>query len=404
MPALIKAGGEGLVFLHSTPRAGSTLLAAMLGGHSQMLCPPEPWILLPLVAVRRQRLLAVTAYDHSLAQQAIAEALPAEVVEEAIAAYATVAYNALLAKSAKSIFVDKTPRYYHILPELDRIFPAARRIWLKRSPLDVIASCKETWQLSVAELMGEPLSPYTFDVTVAQALLSSHFVPSGTGCLSITYEDLVREPLREVAKVCEWLGLGFEPAMVEYGRQGALMDEYRKATMGDRKVLDFEAAHCRSIGRWAEILEPSEVERVLQALGTDVFQALGYEEELERGLAFASINRATISASGKLPDLLERWASYGEASAIEADGLPDRQDVHYALVAHRYHEALKAAEERLTTINRLDALSAELRSQLEAKERVVEELAVAAEERLTAINRLDALSAELRMELERRNG
>jgi O-antigen biosynthesis protein len=47
---LIRPNGEGLVFLLSTPRAGSTLLAAMLGSHSRIACPPEPWLLLPLLA------------------------------------------------------------------------------------------------------------------------------------------------------------------------------------------------------------------------------------------------------------------------------------------------------------------------------------------------------------------
>ncbi|MBI4530372.1 MAG: sulfotransferase, partial [Candidatus Latescibacteria bacterium] len=45
--------GEHLIFLISQPRAGSTLLQRILGGHPDIHTVPEPWLMLhPLYALR----------------------------------------------------------------------------------------------------------------------------------------------------------------------------------------------------------------------------------------------------------------------------------------------------------------------------------------------------------------
>ena len=48
---MIDSLGENLVFLLGVPRSGTTLLSAMLDRHPQVLCPPEPWIMLALSAL-----------------------------------------------------------------------------------------------------------------------------------------------------------------------------------------------------------------------------------------------------------------------------------------------------------------------------------------------------------------
>src|SRR5215213_5664095 len=127
----------------------------MLGSHSQVLCPPEPWLLLPLLATRDDRLIVTAPYDHFLARKGLRDLLDDDDFDRAINAFAVSAYNSLLARAGKGIFVDKTPRYYQILPALDRLFPRAAQVWIRRNPLDVIASCKATWGLTIPELVGD---------------------------------------------------------------------------------------------------------------------------------------------------------------------------------------------------------------------------------------------------------
>ena len=54
-------------------------------------------------------------------------------------------YSRALEGSNKSHFLDKTPRYYFIIPELHRVFPEARYIILLRNPLAVLASILDSW-------------------------------------------------------------------------------------------------------------------------------------------------------------------------------------------------------------------------------------------------------------------
>src|SRR5436190_24327168 len=98
-------------FLVSTPRAGSTLLAAILNAHSQIHCPPELWVLLELLELRRPRGQRSSHFDSSLALKAMSEVLGREAIDRATRAFVGAAYGALLEPTGKPIVVDKTPRY-----------------------------------------------------------------------------------------------------------------------------------------------------------------------------------------------------------------------------------------------------------------------------------------------------
>src|SRR5437773_8601382 len=98
-PTIVAQSGQQPVFLLSTPRAGSTVLGAILGSHSQVLCPPEPWLLLPLVSLNSDQQLVTAAYDHHAARRAITEAVAPASLDGALRAYADAAYNSLLRPS-----------------------------------------------------------------------------------------------------------------------------------------------------------------------------------------------------------------------------------------------------------------------------------------------------------------
>ncbi len=49
------------------------------------------------------------------------------------------------ADNGETYFLDKTPRYYLIIPEIAQIFPDAKFIFLFRNPLQVISSVMKTW-------------------------------------------------------------------------------------------------------------------------------------------------------------------------------------------------------------------------------------------------------------------
>jgi hypothetical protein len=387
------ADGRELVFVLSTPRAGSTLLGAMLGSHSQVLCPPEPWLLLPLAALRDDRLMISAAYDHPFAMRGIRELVTPELLDTALAEYARSVYQTLLRTSGRSVFVDKTPRYYQILPALEALFPAALQLWIRRDPLDTLASCVETWSLPLQELLGEPgsISPYTFDVTVSLQLLLDHFGTGGSRKVTVDYEDLVQDPASHLSSICARLGLQFEPQMVNYGANQALVQSYQQATLGDKKVLRATRPHRDSVGRWRSQFSREDVRRIVTTLGTRVFERLGRGESLTAACDYARLDPSAVEPAGRLPELVRLYEEYGTASgrrSSSAEGLPSASQ--YTLLGQQHAQIQQAAQERLRVIQRLHSDLESLRTDLQIKEQVIHDLHAVAEERLHVIEDLDA--------------
>lgn len=271
--------GSNVVFLLSSPRAGSTLLSAILNRHSRILCPAEPWFLLSLHGLYYGTGTGITAYDQRLADIALRELASEQEFLSAARAFAASVYGARLASARRSVFVDKTPRYYHVLPFLSALFPRARMIWLKRNPLDVAASYKTSWGVPVAELVGRDLSPNSFDLTVGLVDLGKWFDGS-PGRLEVSYEALVANPEGLIARVLGFLELKTEPGLAEYGADAESMSGYRRSSLGDKKVLDHIRPHARSVGQWREAFSSGELGELLAGIGADTFHRMGYGDSL----------------------------------------------------------------------------------------------------------------------------
>src|SRR3954464_9285160 len=152
---MVQPNGANLVFILSTPRAGSTLLGAILGNHSRLFSPNEPWLLLALHSLTEEKSRAGAWSNEHLAALALRDLLSEAQFREACRAFALSAYNQKLEQAGKLIFIDKTPRYGQILPFLDELFPDAKKIWLQRNPLDVAVSFASMWNILIPELVGE---------------------------------------------------------------------------------------------------------------------------------------------------------------------------------------------------------------------------------------------------------
>jgi protein-tyrosine sulfotransferase len=359
---MIDHEGRNLIFILSTPRAGSTLLAALLGNHSRVLSPPEPWLLLPLTALRSNDVIIISHYDHELGREALNQLVDDEVFGQAANAFAVTVYNSLLEQAGKQVFVDKTPRYYHILPWLETVFPLAFKIWLNRNPLDVVASCKASWGFTIEELVGDALSSHSFDTTIGFALLASYFEAETPTKKVIRYEDLVQDPVSHVKALCESVGLPFEEGMLNYGENRALMKMYADAAMGDKKILEHTRTHDCSVGRWRDLLTPEEMRKVLLTLGRDLFMRLGYNDLIDEAAARAGINPAGIDEKGKLDQLFEQYTSY-----VDKD-LPRSGGVQRTLIARQNAQLqAKLAEGESDRAARLEVIK-RLSEQLAASE------------------------------------
>lgn len=284
-----------LIFLISQQRAGSTLLQRILAGHPEVHTTAEPWLMLhPVYALRAEGHQA--EYNAGLAWQALQDflgTLPegAAHYDEAVRCMALHLYATACEQAGKTYFLDKTPRYHLIIPDLARIFPGARFVLLLRNPLAVLNSILDTWVKGHWPLLAR----YRLDLMDGPRQLLAGIELLGERAVVVRYEDLVTQPEREVEAACRHLGLTYDAGLVEYGGEGRL-----EGGMGDPTGVD---RHTRpstaGLDRWLEMGQARQTrhfaEGYLQALGPDLLAGLGYDhQELEARL------QAVPCAGGKI--------------------------------------------------------------------------------------------------------
>ena len=273
---MITPEGKNLVFLMSLPRSGSTLLSVLLGSHSRIHSPPEPWLLLPLLHLGRPG-----GWPHDFGAEhaalALQEFLGKDDFRDLSREFACGAYNRALQRSDKVVFLDKTPRYYHISRELKLFFPAAKRLWLVRNPFDVAASIKSTWKISIAELAGSPLTQHSFDLLLGLPLMTAACRSPKLGEMIIRYEELAAQPEETLKTITRFLGLPFEPAMTKLDPAGASMEAQRRLGSGDRKILRTKSVHTASVGSWEKTLDEKELKILARIISPEIMVRLGYQ-------------------------------------------------------------------------------------------------------------------------------
>jgi hypothetical protein len=287
--------GEGLIFVISQPRAGSTLLQRMLGGHPDIHTVGEPWLMLyPLYALRPHGYDA--EYSAPTARPAVHEFLSTlphgeEEYIEGVRRMCTYLYGCALEASGKRYFLDKTPRYYLIIPELIRTFPEAHYIILLRNPLSMLISVIETW------IKNQWSWVYYFknDLVRAPPLLLEGARLLGERGLVVHYEQVVTNPEEEIRRICRALGEDFTAEMVEYNRHNLPHWHY-----GDQKgVYEHARPVAQNTQKWVEAIREPQVWRLahdyLQWLGRETVEQMGYAySELEETLEAHRPHRARL--------------------------------------------------------------------------------------------------------------
>jgi len=283
MLAMIGDKGENLIFIISQPRAGSTLLQQILGNHPEIHITAEPWIMLPsLYALRPEGHEA--EYDSNLARLAIINFLqtfPNGEMSyfEGIRRMHSYLYKCALVSSGKSYFLDKTPRYYHIIPDLYNIFPAAKFIILLRNPLSVLCSIIKTWIKSDWFL----LQLYQYDLLKAPQLLLEGIKLLGEDkCLVLHYEKLIINPKNEVKRICDWIDVEFLIEMLKYNPNEVHRNGYGfKDQTSD--AYNYGKPDPQNLDKWISLLKEPQTWRTvsdyLNLLGRKTVNEMGYSYE-----------------------------------------------------------------------------------------------------------------------------
>lgn len=279
--------GQQLIFLISQPRSGSTLLQRMLQSHSEIHSAPEPWIMLhPLYGLKEKGM--VSEYNSSWESIAVKEFYKAlsqgeESYYSGVRQMYSTFYQQALECSGKRYFLDKTPRYYHIIPELARTFPKAKFIILVRNPISVLASILKTW----ASPDFYQLRKFKHDLIQAPKLLIEGVKElEGKSLVATSYEKLIANPDMELKNICRQFGMQFESEMLNFPSVSKSGFGYRDQSI---KSLEGGVIHSRSEYDWKRSLEVPQHWRLandyLSKFDEKTLHSMGYSlEKMKRSL------------------------------------------------------------------------------------------------------------------------
>jgi hypothetical protein len=280
------------VFIVGCPRSGTTLLQRMANAHPQLAITPEtqwiPRFLDKRWGVTRDGLATSDICSRLLEHPGFVglgisrEELLA-LMRNAPTPYASLVtgiFDLYGKAQGKPLVGDKTPGYVRRMRTLHALWPQARFVHLIRDGRDVY--------LSMAARPLEQRKPGVFDTwakdpaTTAALWWELNVRPGrevgqslGAGLYYETrYESLVADPREECERLCAFLGVPFDGAMLRFheGREG------EKPEAGGKPAWRPIVAGLRD---WRSQMSAEDVEQFEAAVG-DLLEELGYERAVPR--------------------------------------------------------------------------------------------------------------------------
>lgn len=223
------------VFLIGFPRSGTTLLEQVLSSHSNITCLGEMDYLFEA--------MSVVLKDGDLFQRV------ATLTTDEIDTVRT-AYQRLVLRDHPTargqLIVDKHPLHITLLPLINKIFPDAKIIHVRRDPRDVVLSCyQQCFSINVATMQFLELDRAAGYFDAVMSLMATCTQKLRLDLHDIDYRDIVADLEREARRAAAFLDVAFEPAMLRFNETA------RTRTISSasaRQVID--PIYDRSIGRW----------------------------------------------------------------------------------------------------------------------------------------------------------
>ncbi len=272
-----------MLFVIGAPRSGTTMLERMLSAHSMIQGGPEPHLLTPLAHLGLWAKVDKAPYDHILAAQAqkgFVAQLPRGEADywDACRAYCDTLYGRYMEAcgGGREICLDKTPAYALILPFMQKVFPDAKYVVLTRHPIAMFSSFANSFFDGDYRAANEHNPIINRYVPALAAFLRQTDIPY----VHVRYEDLVKDPETWFQRICEYIGIPYEPEAIDYGKAGE--EGGRAKGLGDPIGV---AQHTRpttaSVKKWVAELanDPDKrklVERALAAVDPADLETIGY--------------------------------------------------------------------------------------------------------------------------------
>jgi hypothetical protein len=273
-----------LFFIVGRGRSGTTLLSRMLSRHPHIAVAPEgmfamnlqgeyrtgPWNDRRIYAFCRALMREQRMRDWELDLERLAQRLHDR---EGTLDYARVCLEVYLSHAEDSQrrrgiqwVGDKNPHYALLIGRLHRLFPAARYVYITRDYRDNITSYAEMpFDLDNWAALAQRWKEYNEEILKLSRRVPERF-------LWLRYEDLVTHPEHELTRVCRFLGLEYDAAMLSFAaadRSGAAVTRTGRF-IGVRHPID-----ASEVAKWRARL-PERVVRRADTICGELGERFGY--------------------------------------------------------------------------------------------------------------------------------
>jgi Sulfotransferase family len=286
-------------FVVGAARSGTTLLRLMLDAHPELAVPPETHFLPELVKASKapgataegladlvvtHRRWSDFGLDPDDLRRRFARLRPFA-VGDAIRAF----YAAYAERQGKPRWGDKTPAYARRMRLIERHLPEAHFVHLMRDGRDV--------RLSQISFGSDPPRPGKHARRWKRRIRSTRRDGAQVDhYLEVRYEDLVTEPERHLRRICDFVELDFDSAMLAYHQEAdarlremardlpageeLLPDQSRRAETSEERLamhaLTREPPRADRVERWREAMSDADRAEFERVAG-DLLHDLGYE-------------------------------------------------------------------------------------------------------------------------------
>lgn len=188
-------------------------------------------------------------------------------------------FNHIATAAGKSHWLEKTPSHIFWIDRILAAMPDARIIEMVRDPRDILASKmvrkNSDWADRYGEYVGSQMKIIGGWDPLRDSLAWRAAVRAGDEAIRkypnsirrVRYRDLASNPESQVRQLCDYLGLAFEPFMLEVGWSNTTVQDGAKQEKGIGRG---------AIGKWRQVL-PADAAILCQMINRKEMESLGFE-------------------------------------------------------------------------------------------------------------------------------
>lgn len=273
------------IFVVGVGRSGTSLLHAMLNAHSDIGFTPETHFYQKYIVTKNKvignlnliRLLEVLDKDESFNRLSSS---PEELIRKYRETYGDSPdlvkfYEFLLKyevnKMDKKIYGDKDPKLLLHIDSLVKNYPKAKIIHIIRDPRDVMVSrMKAGWSAKYPMLLSALVCSAQLKIGLKKALSlksSSYY--------EILYESLIENPETELIKMCNFLGVAYEPSMLQFQESANKLVSKEEMQWKDKTMGPLLSSNK---GKWKKSLTSRQIFEI-ETVCNQAFEVFGYSKE-----------------------------------------------------------------------------------------------------------------------------